>query len=36
LNNAAEVMFELEKSGVFNREIAFKNIKQAERKIEKV
>lgn len=36
LNNAAEVMFELEKSGVFNRETAFRNIKQAERKIEKV
>ena len=31
-DNAAECMFELEKSGVFNREIAFRNIHQSERK----
>ncbi|AFK05383.1 aminotransferase class I and II [Emticicia oligotrophica DSM 17448] len=31
LDNAAEVMFELEKSGVFNRETAFRNIRQNER-----
>ncbi len=31
-DNAAECMIELEKSGVFNREIAFRNIRQSERK----
>ena len=34
LDNAAECMFDLEKSGVFNREIAFRNIRQSERKRE--
>lgn len=32
LDNAAETMNELEKNGVFNREIAFRNIWQSERK----
>jgi hypothetical protein len=30
--SAAETMFDLEKTGVFNREIAFRNIHQSERK----
>jgi hypothetical protein len=32
--SAAETMFDLEKTGVFNREIAFRNIRQSERKRE--
>lgn len=32
VDSAAETMFELEKTGVFNREIAFRNIRQTERK----
>ena len=36
LDSAAETMFELEKSGVFNRDIAFRNIWQTERKRELV
>lgn len=34
VENAAETMFDLEKTGVFNREIAFRNIRQSERKRE--
>jgi hypothetical protein len=32
VESAAETMFELEKTGVFNREFAFRNIWQTERK----
>jgi 7-keto-8-aminopelargonate synthetase-like enzyme len=34
VDSAAETMFELEKTGIFNREIAFRNIRQSERKRE--
>jgi glycine C-acetyltransferase len=33
-DSVAETMFELEKTGIFNREIAFRNIRQSERKRE--